>query len=116
MRRLFLIVLFFSLPLVVQAKVDAYPFDDPAQEARYKKLIDELRCLVCQNQNLADSNAELAQDMRAGERALVGTQQHHGEYVGGFDRGDLFDTPADLEGHARDFTALFLRIFPQHAL
>jgi cytochrome c-type biogenesis protein CcmH len=64
MRRLFLIILFFSLPLIIHGKVDTYQFDDPKQEARYKKLIAELRCLVCQNQNLADSNAELAQDMR----------------------------------------------------
>ncbi len=39
-------------------------FDNPVQEARYKKLIQELRCLVCQNQNIADSNAELAADLR----------------------------------------------------
>jgi len=52
------------LVLTVEARVEAYHFDDPAQEARYKQLVDELRCLVCQNQNLADSNAELAQDMR----------------------------------------------------
>ena len=39
-------------------------FDDPATELRYKKLTEELRCLVCQNQSLADSHAELAQDLR----------------------------------------------------
>ena len=39
-------------------------FASPAHEARYKALIDELRCLVCQNQNIADSNAPLAQDLR----------------------------------------------------
>nr|VFK12275.1 MAG: cytochrome c-type biogenesis protein CcmH [Candidatus Kentron sp. LPFa] len=39
-------------------------FADPTQEARYKTLIEELRCLVCQNQSLADSNAELAVDLR----------------------------------------------------
>jgi len=39
-------------------------FSDPAQEQRYKDLIEELRCLVCQNQSLADSNAALAQDLR----------------------------------------------------
>ena len=64
MRRLCVIILLISFPLVGQGKVDAYPFDDPKLEARYKQLVDELRCLVCQNQNLADSNAELAQDMR----------------------------------------------------
>lgn len=37
---------------------------DPAQETRLKQLSEELRCLVCQNQSLADSNAELAVDLR----------------------------------------------------
>lgn len=41
-----------------------YEFDDDQQLERYKVLIYELRCLVCQNQNLADSNAELAGDLR----------------------------------------------------
>jgi cytochrome c-type biogenesis protein CcmH len=39
-------------------------FTDPVRAARYKTLIEELRCLVCQNQSLADSNAELAADLR----------------------------------------------------
>ena len=57
-------LLFLLFPLLAMARVEVYQFDDPAKEARYKQLIEELRCLVCQNQNLADSNAELAQDMR----------------------------------------------------
>jgi cytochrome c-type biogenesis protein CcmH len=65
MRRLALILLLVCLSGMVSATtIEAYHFDDPEKEARYKDLIDELRCLVCQNQNLADSNAELAQDMR----------------------------------------------------
>lgn len=47
------------------AAIDALPFKDQAQEARYHKLATELRCLVCQNQSLADSNADLARDLRA---------------------------------------------------
>lgn len=39
-------------------------FDSDSQEVRYNALVAELRCLVCQNQNLADSDAELAQDLR----------------------------------------------------
>jgi len=39
-------------------------FDSPSHEARYKAMTAELRCLVCQNQNIADSNAPLAQDLR----------------------------------------------------
>jgi cytochrome c-type biogenesis protein CcmH/NrfF len=38
--------------------------DDPAMEARLKRMAAELRCLVCQNQSLADSNADLAVDLR----------------------------------------------------
>ena len=40
-------------------------FDDAAQEERYNALTMELRCTVCQNQSLADSDAPLAQDLRA---------------------------------------------------
>ncbi|MCW8907094.1 MAG: cytochrome c-type biogenesis protein CcmH [Sedimenticola sp.] len=58
------VVLCLLFPLLGQAAIEVAQFDNPEQEARYKQLIAELRCLVCQNQNLADSNAELAQDMR----------------------------------------------------
>lgn len=53
-----------AFSIQAQARIDAYPFDDADKEAVYKKMIQELRCLVCQNQNLADSNAELAMDLR----------------------------------------------------
>jgi cytochrome c-type biogenesis protein CcmH len=46
------------------AAIDAMQFRDRAQEQRYHKLAGELRCLVCQNQSLADSNADLARDLR----------------------------------------------------
>lgn len=39
-------------------------FDSPEQRERFQALTEELRCLVCQNQSLADSDADLAQDMR----------------------------------------------------
>jgi len=44
---------------------------DPAQEARAKALMDTLRCLVCQGQSIADSDAEMAGDMRALVRQKV---------------------------------------------
>ena len=56
--------LLLSFSSSVYAAVEVKKFDNPQQEERYKKLVDELRCLVCQNQNLADSNAELAVDLR----------------------------------------------------
>jgi cytochrome c-type biogenesis protein CcmH len=48
----------------LQAAIETYEFDSPQIEADYNKLVDELRCLVCQNQNLAGSDADLAQDLR----------------------------------------------------
>ena len=45
--------------------------DDPVVEARLKTLAVELRCLVCQNQTLADSNAPLAEDLRREVREMI---------------------------------------------
>lgn len=44
--------------------IDPMPFEDAAQEARFRALAAELRCVLCQNQSLADSNAAIAQDLR----------------------------------------------------
>ena len=46
-------------------------FDDPALQARYETIGRELRCLVCQNQTIADSNATLAQDLRREVREMI---------------------------------------------
>jgi len=46
-------------------------FDDPALQARYEHINRELRCLVCQNQTIADSNATLAQDLRREVREMI---------------------------------------------
>lgn len=46
-------------------------FDDPALQQRYEHLTHELRCLVCQNQTIADSNATLAADLRREVRELM---------------------------------------------
>ena len=59
------------------AAVDAKPFADPAQEQLYKSLTAELRCLVCQNQTIADSNADLAKDLR--EEVYRRVQSGHSE-------------------------------------
>lgn len=59
---LVLIMCLLALPL--PAVVEYHPFTNPAQEQDYQSLISELRCLVCQNQTIADSNADLAKDLR----------------------------------------------------
>ena len=65
-----LTVLLLILPLLANAEVQPLA-DDPAVEARLRHLSHELRCLVCQNQTLADSNAPLAQDLRQEVRELI---------------------------------------------
>jgi cytochrome c-type biogenesis protein CcmH len=65
MRNIPLVVLFLLASFLnVSAKVEVLSFSGPEHEARYKKLIAELRCLVCQNQNIESSNADLAKDLR----------------------------------------------------
>ncbi|VAW68563.1 Cytochrome c heme lyase subunit CcmL [hydrothermal vent metagenome] len=56
------VMLMFST--AANARFEAHTFPSAQAEKDYAILVQELRCLVCQNQNLADSNAELAQDMR----------------------------------------------------
>jgi cytochrome c-type biogenesis protein CcmH len=46
-------------------------FDDPEMQARYEKIISEVRCLKCQNQTIKDSNAFLASDLRREIRHML---------------------------------------------
>ncbi len=57
-----------SLP---PAKLAYTQLADPAKEARAKALMEKLRCLVCQGQSIADSDAEMAGDMRAMVRQRI---------------------------------------------
>ncbi|WEJ62220.1 cytochrome c-type biogenesis protein [Thiomicrorhabdus lithotrophica] len=66
---------FTALMHTVNASIETYSFETAQQEKDYNVLIDELRCLVCQNQNLADSNAELAQDLRRQVHTMLVTEK-----------------------------------------
>ena len=59
------ILILGSGSLQATATLESFKFADDAAEQHFKDLISELRCLVCQNQSLADSDAELAHDLRA---------------------------------------------------
>ena len=54
----------WAVALAASAADTPFEFAQPEQAARYQRLAEELRCLVCQNQSLADSHADLAQDLR----------------------------------------------------
>jgi cytochrome c-type biogenesis protein CcmH len=79
MKILFLVVLLFSQ--WAQATIEIYEFQDPAHEQRYRALTEELRCLVCQNQNIADSHAELAQDLRRKVYEMINAGQSDDQIV-----------------------------------
>jgi cytochrome c-type biogenesis protein CcmH len=64
LRRIACIALLLMCGTLAAQAIDPLPFKDHAEEVRFQKLTGELRCLVCQNENLADSNADLARDLR----------------------------------------------------
>jgi cytochrome c-type biogenesis protein CcmH len=63
-RHLLILIISNLLVASVWAVDDAQPFADPALQARYEILTHQLRCLVCQNETIADSGATLAGDLR----------------------------------------------------
>lgn len=72
MRRLLVVWLAWLCLAVPAFANDAAPAaEDPVLEARMTRITAELRCLVCQNQTIADSNADLAQDLRRQVREML---------------------------------------------
>lgn len=74
----------FTLIMILVASagqaIDAgVAFDDPVMQARYEKISSEVRCLVCQNQTIKDSNAFLADDLRREIRRMLSEGQTDAE-------------------------------------
>ena len=68
----FALVLVMQLAAVPAHANEAAPLaDDPVVEARLLVIAEEVRCLVCQNESLAGSRADLAQDLRREIRSLI---------------------------------------------
>jgi len=62
---LYVLLLCWQIVAISYAEpADRYPFEAPGQQADFYQLLKQLRCLVCQNQDLSDSNAALAEDLR----------------------------------------------------
>ncbi|GJL80443.1 MAG: cytochrome c biogenesis protein [marine bacterium B5-7] len=80
--------------------IESREFDDPIHEARYYNLIKKLRCLVCQNQNLADSNADLARDLRNKAYDMINAGRSDAEIadfmVDRYGEFVLYDPPLDF--------------------
>ncbi len=58
------LLLGLAVSATAHAAIDTYDFKDEAERERYRTLTEELRCPKCQNQNIADSNAPIAMDLR----------------------------------------------------
>lgn len=67
MRRILFMLLLF--PVLAWGVLD--DFDTPQEQARYRALGEQLRCLVCQGQSIADSNADLANDLKREVRRMM---------------------------------------------
>ncbi|MBT8077556.1 MAG: cytochrome c-type biogenesis protein CcmH [Gammaproteobacteria bacterium] len=71
MNRMILVIPAILLSVTALAIDTGKAFDDPELQARYEKIIDEVRCLKCQNQTIKDSNALLADDLRREIRRMI---------------------------------------------
>lgn len=98
---LFCLICFFS-PFALSA-IDTFEFDNAQQEQTFHDLTQQLRCPKCQNQNIADSNAQLAKDLRNKTYQLVKEGKNEEQVVaymvarfGNFVRYDPPMTPATI--------------------
>ena len=71
MKKIVILIAAMMLPVMGNAIDTGKAFDDPVLQARYDKIIDEVRCLKCQNQTIKDSNAFLAGDLRREIRRML---------------------------------------------
>ncbi|HBC55898.1 MAG TPA: cytochrome c-type biogenesis protein CcmH [Gammaproteobacteria bacterium] len=80
-RCLFLTLLLCLYTQALFAVIEVYEFEEEQQHQQYERLIDELRCPKCQNQNIADSNAPLAKDLRQKVHEQILDGKSHEEIV-----------------------------------
>lgn len=69
-KKLFLLLLFFILPAYAFENA-SYSFNSADEATRFNNLTNTIRCVVCQNQSIADSNAPLAKDLRKKVYAMM---------------------------------------------
>jgi cytochrome c-type biogenesis protein CcmH len=71
MKRGLVLLIALLISLTATAIDTGVAFEDPEMQARYEKIISEVRCLVCQNQTIKDSNVFLAADLRREIRRMM---------------------------------------------
>lgn len=78
-QRFILVSLFCTAPAF--AAIDVYQFNNEQDRERFQHLTNELRCPKCQNQNIADSNAPIAQDLRTKIHTMLTEQRSDKEII-----------------------------------
>lgn len=111
MKRLVLVAALLAAPLSAQDSLPPAPYayvqlPDAAQEARAKALMETLRCLKCQGQSIADSDAPMAGDMRSAVRSRIAAGEQP-EAV----RAWLIERYGDYVSYAPQVTALTWPLF-----
>lgn len=83
MKKLMIVLLLtlFGSTLYAAPTSDIYSFDNDQQKTQFENLTQQLRCLVCQNETLADSNAPLAQDLRGQVAVLIKQNKSNDEII-----------------------------------
>jgi len=122
--KLFKTVAFIGLFLISgfagATALSSYTFEDKAEEQAFRELTAKIRCLVCQNQSLADSDAELASDLRREVYALWKEQKSEDEIVDFLVSryGDfvLYDPPFKPSTYFLWFGPLFLLLIGAYVL
>ncbi|MCP5206581.1 MAG: cytochrome c-type biogenesis protein CcmH [Hahellaceae bacterium] len=79
--QIFAWILFLAISQGVTAVVETYDFATDEQQGQYLYLTETLRCPKCQNQNISDSNAPIAQDLRREVHRLVSEGQSNDQIV-----------------------------------
>ena len=75
------VALAMSLGGMAHAAIDTYQFADDAQRQRFRELTQELRCPKCQNQDIADSNAPIAADLRREIFRMLGEGKDNAQII-----------------------------------
>jgi cytochrome c-type biogenesis protein CcmH len=81
MKWLATLALLFALPALAAVGTPEERLRDPAQEARAAEIGRDLRCLVCQNQSIEDSDADIARDLRRIVRERVAAGEERGRII-----------------------------------
>jgi len=111
MRRFLAVLALFAASIAAWGQSAEVANPDPKVEARLKSIAHELRCLVCQNQTIADSNAPLAVDLRQQVRGMISDGKSDDEI-----RGYMVDRYGDFVLYKPPFKATTLLLWGGPAL